>query len=656
MDFFEHQEVARSRTKWLTFFFFLAVTIIIAAVYLVVQAAFFFNAGNLENGFRWWDPEQFLWVVVCTLVVVGLGSFFKLVQLRQGGKIIATGLGGHKIDPSTSDPDERKLLNVVEEMSIASGVPVPDVFLLKNEKGINAFAAGNSTSDAVIGVTRGCMELLNRDELQGVIAHEFSHILNGDMRLNLRLMGILHGILCIALIGRVLLYMSVGHSHRTLGARDRRGANPLPLLGLLLIIIGSIGVFFGKLIKSAISRQREFLADASAVQFTRNGLGLSGALKKIGGLTHGSRLKSPMAEEASHLFFGNGLRSNWFSLMSTHPSLVTRIRKLDPMFNGEFPRVSFPEKKPIFDKERGGRAARSRTFERIPIIGAMNFPDAVTDVKADRITNLVGGPGIDQLAFAAALTASLPEKVEVSTREAFGACALVYTILISNDEKTRDRQMRMLAETIEPPMLKEVERLQKEISGFDAKYRLPVIELCIPALRQMSPEQYKNFSGVTRAIIESDRQIDVFEYALQRLLTRHLDSHFIKSRRPVIQYYSIKAVMDECRILLSGLAWVGNNDDAKAEQAYNIGFSRLGEKPGLHGLLEHEACNLPQIDRALEKISHLSPPLRKKVLDACAYTVAADEKIKQLESEMLRAIADSLDCPIPPLLHSEVPE
>ena len=256
-----------------------------------------------------------------------MGSGFKTLELAQGGSAVATALGGRPVSPTTADPNERKLLNVVEEMAIAAGVPVPQVYLLPEERGINAFAAGHSTSDAAVTVTGGAIKLLTRDELQGVIGHEFSHILNADMRLNLRLIGIIFGIICLTVIGRILL--------RTRGRR-----NPLPLLGLALLLIGWIGVLFGRLIQAAVNRQREFLADASSVQFTRNPAGLAGALRKIGGLSYGSKLAAAHAEEASHMFFSNGMGESFFHLMDTHPPLAARIRAIDPSFDGTFPPVA----------------------------------------------------------------------------------------------------------------------------------------------------------------------------------------------------------------------------------------------------------------------------------------------------------------------------
>jgi Zn-dependent protease with chaperone function len=297
VDFFARQDKARRNTKLLVFYFSLAVIFLILAVY--AAASLIFSGIELKNSldeasFTWSQLELLLWTAIGTLAVILIGSVFKTLQLARGGSAVAELLDGRLVNSNARDADERKLLNVVEEMAIASGVPVPQVYVMDGEASINAFAAGHSASDAAISVTRGCMTMLSRDELQGVIAHEFSHILNGDMRLNLRLIGLIFGILCLTVIGRVLV-------------RSRGRKNPLPLLGIALIIIGWAGVFFGRLIQAAVSRQREVLADASAVQFTRNPAGLAGALKKIGGLAYGSRLQSPHAEEASHLFFANGL-------------------------------------------------------------------------------------------------------------------------------------------------------------------------------------------------------------------------------------------------------------------------------------------------------------------------------------------------------------
>jgi Zn-dependent protease with chaperone function len=316
MDFFQRQDMARRKTKWLVVYFILAVLGILLAVNMAVGLIFSGTQHHTRQRYgssyrtESYDPRVFGFATLGTLFVIFCGSTYKILQLASGGKVVAEMMGGRPVDSHTSDPDERKLLNVVEEMSIASGTPMPQVYVMDNEPGINAFAAGHSTKDMVVCTTRGCLRLLTRDELQGVIGHEFSHILNGDMQLNLRLMGLVFGILCIAMFGRILMDTRPRYVNRD---RDR-DRNNLFFLGIALFIIGWIGVIFGKLIKSAVSRQREFLADAAAVQFTRNPMGLANALKKVGG--YGSRIEDPNAEEASHLFFANGLEESFSELFS----------------------------------------------------------------------------------------------------------------------------------------------------------------------------------------------------------------------------------------------------------------------------------------------------------------------------------------------------
>jgi len=322
--------------------YFALAIVFTAAMFYVISLAPYFNAHPEKEGL-FWHPELFMQVAGVTVVIIAIGSLCKLAKLRKGGKAIAIALGGRALTNPSSDADERELQNIVEEMSIASGLNAPAIYVLDNEPGINAFAAGFTTEDAVIGVTKGAMRLLTRDELQGMIAHEFSHILNGDMRLNLRLVSWIHGIMWIALVGQAVLRAARACVMWNSESDLKKAGLGLfffgSIVGAVVYGLGSMGALFGRLIKSAVSRQREFLADAAAVQFTRNPLGLANALKKIGGLADGSRLRSPLAPEASHMFFGNGLRGSWFGFFSTHPSLKKRIKLLDPSFDGRFPQV-----------------------------------------------------------------------------------------------------------------------------------------------------------------------------------------------------------------------------------------------------------------------------------------------------------------------------
>src|SRR6516162_9099274 len=428
MDFFEQQAQAHRKTKWLIVYFAMAVVAMIIAIYvaaLLIFSGIKIHESRSEYGqeqppFSVWDPQIFGTVSLVTLTIIGVGSLYRISALSAGGRAVSEMMGARAVNPTTTDPDERKLLNVVEEMAIASGVPVPQVYVMDEEDGINAFAAGHQPGDATVTVTRGCMKLLTRDELQGVIGHEFSHILNGDMRLNLRLMGIIFGILCLAIIGRVLLQT----------ARGSRGQNPLPLLGLVLLLIGWIGVFFGRLIQAAVSRQREFLADASSVQFTRNPGGITGALKKIGGLGEtGSRISHAHAEELSHMFFGNGMSEPFIGLLETHPPLAQRIRVFEPTFDGQFPYVRYdgrdqpPEeistsKRPSapnrFGTVLGGAILASGGAEKPPVI------------RSHSVLPNFGNPTPLQLKYAEQLRDSLPDNVKAAAHEPLDAVALIY--------------------------------------------------------------------------------------------------------------------------------------------------------------------------------------------------------------------------------------
>ncbi len=502
MDFFEHQERARRKTGLLVAYFVIAVALIILSVYLAVAGILFYGRGGEDyGGDSLWFPDVFTAVSLGTLAIITTGSLVKIAELAGGGEVVARSLGGRPVLSATTDLRERVLMNVVEEMAIASGMPVPPVFLLEGEAGINAFAAGTTPQNAVIAVTRGSIEMLDRDQLQGVIAHEFSHIQNGDMRLNLRLIGILNGILIIAMIGYFLMRSGYYSTRSSDSSEDRKGGNPLPLLGLCLYLIGYIGIFFGHLIKSAVSRQREFLADASAVQFTRLPDGIAGALKKIGGLATGSRLATPRAEEASHMFFGNGLSTPFFALLATHPPLAERIRRIEPAFDGRFPPAQPSEFSPQDVVDPRSLAAR-----RAAITGATGAAVAAT-LAADSAARAaigaqtipfepaaavaqVGAPNSQHLEYASALLARLPAEFSTAARDPLGAVATIYALLLDPAEETvRRTQLEYLAARANPHANAATLQLAAPARGLAPEARLPLVSLVLPALEGLSPPQ-----------------------------------------------------------------------------------------------------------------------------------------------------------------------
>jgi Zn-dependent protease with chaperone function len=643
MDFFRDQDVARRRTGLLIAYFLLAVVAIIASLYLSIAAAL--RLSGAEEGPRTaaglsglWDPGLFAMVALGASALIGGGSLYRIASLSGGGHTVAELLGGRLVHPGTSDPDERRVLNVVEEMAIASGVPVPPVYLLEDEPGINAFAAGHAPGDAVVAVTSGCMRRLTRDELQGVVAHEFSHILNGDMRLNVRLMGVLFGILLIGLTGW-LIFRSSGNGSVRLGGRDddnRRGTNVLPLIGLALYVIGYAGVFFGNLIKAAVSRQREYLADASAVQFTRNPDGLAGALKKIGALSEGSQIRDPHAEEASHLFFGEAVGGigELFGLLATHPPLVERIRRLDPSFDGDFSRVRL-------DPPRG-EAPRGEAPPRPARPSPMRFDPVRTVAR-------VGTVAPEHLAYAADLLGSMPDPLTTIVRDPLGAQAAVYALLLDPDEAVRRAQLSWLETHGLPALARETRTILPEARRLAPESRLPLVELAVPALRQMSPAQAHDFFRGVDVLVQADRKTTLFEYALQRLLMRHVVAHFVRVRPPTVKYATVPPLIGPTALVLSALARYGSTTPPEADRAFAEGVKALGW-PDVRPEMAAEDVGIEAIDAALKQLAEAAPSLKKQVLEACATCVGVDGRVTVEEGELLRAVSDSLGCPMPPIL------
>lgn len=686
-DFFERQSRARANTTRLIVLFVIAVVAIVTAATGVTVAALLWSGdyqlGGTASG--WGDDsiagssEPFPWEIplgvgVLTLAVIIGGSFFKIVMLRHGGGgSVAEGLGGNRLYPNATDPDHRRLLNVVEEMAIASGTPVPPVFLLDGEEGINAFAAGYSPGDAVVGVTRGCVQSLTRDQLQGVVAHEFSHILNGDMRLSIRLIGVLHGILLLGMLGQILFRMvaySGGGSHRRSSSDKKGGSGALALLlvAVVLIVLGSIGVFFGSLIRAAVSRQREFLADASAVQFTRNPGGLSGALKKIGGLAQGSILQAPRAPEASHLFFAQGITEGYSQLMATHPPLNARIKAIDPAWDGVFPSVEPVSKRrqtaPVASSLAGSASLAGAPSAASTEVG--HAPPTNRDLPADavfsaevvrRSTMHIGSPAEAHRRYAAELLTRIPESLRLALHEPYEAHAVVFALLLDRDPAIRQQQIETLQQTgLQPPglqkkdgadMVLRTERWFEAIAQLETQIRLPLIDLSLPALRSMSDSQFRAFDRTVIALIAADDRMNLFEWTLSQVLMRHLRSQFEAVPQSRTHYYGIGRLGEPCSVLLSTLAHAGHSE-ADSKLAFAVGARLI---PEAHPeWLPKSECTLTRLDAAVRKLTTVATRHRERIVDACSVCVCADGKVTATEAEMLRGIADLLECPMPPYL------
>jgi Zn-dependent protease with chaperone function len=583
-------------------------------------------------GFNWWNPGLFVGIAIPTVLIVILGSWFRTQTLKQGGSVIAQELGGRLLLAEIADPAEQQLLNVVEEMAIASGVSVPYVYLLDHEAGINAFAAGFSPNNAVIGVTRGCLDQLSRDQLQGVIGHEFSHILNGDMRLNLHLVGMLHGILMIYIAGR--LFLSVR-------SRDSKGMIAIWVFGLSLVIIGSIGLLCGRLIKSAVSRQREFLADASAVQFTRNPAGLAEALDKISHHCYQSRIYSPRAEAHSHLFFGSALRFNpfgeWFE---THPPLDQRIRRL---------------------KAQAGRYAAAKTvlsnssseLDQSLIAGLTGGRTSRSmQIDPAEVVNQVGTVSPEHFAYAHALIAQLPEPLQLAIREQQGAIAIVYALLLeAPDSDLWQQQIDWLQQNETKEIVEQVIQLHALIHSLHGQVRLPLLDLTIPALRQLSAAQCQHLFKCLKGLIMMDGKWSLSEFIVQAILWHRLQSQFQPSTHTV-QHKTLDTIWSDCLILLSAVAEIGQSNPEMVAYAFRSGLFRLpgaGQQDLPDAPLKY---NLRSLKQSLDRLGSAVPKLKQAIVDACAHTVLLDNTVTAQEADLLRAIAILLDCPLPPFLNS----
>ena len=642
-DFFQRQASARRSTAWLIGMFLIAVIGIVGATFIVALMAVEAQRSTSDSlqaagPFPWQVP---IGAGAASLGLIGLGTLYKVAALRAGGGTgVAESLGGKRLYPGAVNPDERKLLNVVEEMAIASGVPVPPVFLME-EEGINAFAAGYSPSDAVIGVTRGCVNQLSRDELQGVIAHEFSHILNGDMRMSIRLIGILHGILLLGLIGQILfrlVFYSGAHvdSRRNDSDSGKGGAIILVVLAVAvaLIIIGSIGSLIGGLIKAAVSRQREYLADASAVQFTRNPEGISGALKRIAATLASSRLRHPRAAEMSHMYFAQGVWEGFTSLMATHPPLNKRILAIEPNWDGTLPEPLAVDT--VLARSSSGRAAAFAGAD----VGDMAVPLEVVANAVDQ----VGEPEEQHRKYARKLLQSLPEELVQAARDPYGSRALLYGMLLDKDCTVRQKQFDELREIADPGAVKLMLKLLPMIDQLESEHRLPLVDMTLPALGALSSPQYQRFARSFRELVLADDHLSLFEWVLSQVLMRHLRPKFEQVRSPRIEYYALGQLGPECSVVLSALAHSG----ADAEQAFQAAARELPELE--LNMLSKSDCNLKRLREALATLTTVTAKHRGSVIEAASAAICADGKVDPEEVELLRGISDLLDCPMPPLL------
>jgi Zn-dependent protease with chaperone function len=636
MNFFQHQDAARRASRQLVFLFALAVVCVVAAVDFAVSFSLWkFGAPDAEYfTLRQWMSAHSGTVLTTTVVVVGiigLSSLYKTSVISAGGGAVARSLGGVRISSDTSDPLQRRLLNVVEEIAIASGVSMPEVYLLEQESGINAFAAGMSPANAAIAVTRGALVTLNRAELQGVIGHEFSHVLNGDMRLNTRLIGLLFGLLVVAILARTVL------RYGPRGGRGKRdgGAGAIMLAALAVFVIGYVGLFFGKLIQAAVARRRESLADASAVQFTRDPTGLRNALVKIGALSAGSTLSTPHAEDVAHMLFAPGMTQ----LFATHPPLLQRIRAIDPQFD---PRE--------FEEARRRLASPNVVQDDpTPSAAAADLSDliAIPPLQASTVASLVGNPATAHIQAAQTLRDSLPDAVVGAARQPASARALLLGLALDRDVQSRSRQKLFIGQQLGTDVVAQIAALEPVIADLQPQQRIPAQMQAFAALRQLTTDERLQLMSCLNGMLQREGKLSLTSYVLRKLTQVQLADDLQPSRRA--RTLPLAMLATEAGVVLSVLAQRGHSEVEKARRAYEAGMYSLfpRQRPPYSPIDEWAV-----LDRALSRLDQLMPLAKEQFVEALVRTVTHDQQLTISEAELLRAVCASIHCPLPPLLNT----
>lgn len=645
MNFFAAQDRARQTSRRLVAAYIVATILIVAGVTAVVSFALY---SFTRAGYGTYTAADFFtqnWAIpagvalLTTAFILG-ASMFKSAVLSSGGGQVARQVGGTLVPANVQDPLRRRLRNVVEEMAIASGVPVPEIYVLEEEGGINAFAAGFTPSDAAIAVTRGTLDLLERDELQGVIAHEFSHILNGDMRLNIRLMGVLFGIMVLGLIGRLIV--RGGYHTSIITSRRDRGAPVVVLIGLGLAILGGIGMFFARIIKAGVSRQREYLADASAVQFTRQSDGIANALKKIGGFSQGSLIKEADPEEVSHMLFGAG--SKLFGMFATHPPLVDRIQALDPSFKES----DFPNVKLRHDQQRASAASETTAGFAGDVTTA--FATGGQRVLVDSIAESVGQPENEHVEYARQLRQTIPQVLYDAAHSPEFAYLLTIALVLDRSGRVVVRQLNLARDQLGADRATLVRRYYDELAATGAEFRLPLLEIAFPALKHRPTQELSYLVSLAARMIEVDGETDLYEYCFYRILMSNLG----KAIDPSGRRRAARARRAELRSSVVGLLRVladyGHEDEDEKLAAYDAGIGALGEWAKQFEYSSDRSYTVAVLDHSLDVLLGLNSKGKESLLRAISATAGHDGKLSVTEAELIRAVCATLDYPLPPIL------
>jgi len=610
MNFFRAQDEARGRTTKLVVLLVLAILMLTGSLYAIAVygKGVYLGRGRLD----WLQPKLFLATSGTALVVILGTSWWRISELAKGGAFVAQSLGARPVSPHTKDLAERRYLNIVEEMSLAAGLPMPACFVVDHDTTINAFAAGNNPQDAAVAVTRGSLTYLNRDELQGVIAHEFSHIGNGDMKLNLRIIGSIAGLTALSQLGYIMMRL-MQHADDKDSAKV---AIPVALAGLIVFLLGLGGVFFARIIQASVSRQREYLADASAVQFTRNPEGLAGALKKIAGLKGGQREASTSELETQHLFFSSTGGFMEF-IFSSHPPIGDRIRRLLPAFDGVIPDVELVGASDELVAGLSGRQASAV------------IPPPIRAVRAHRIpTNL-------EIQEAVGFQGTLPMELRASAADSIGAMAIVLGLILRQNPELRAQQLQTARGLAGGEVIAEALRLAPLLAALPAGSRLPLLDLSMPALRQLSKAQLALFRLAIQKV-GFDANDGLIVLLVQASMRRYLDDVGRSGPPPLVGLSASYA------LVLSAVVRTSRETAQAQQEAFALGVAELARPDLSTTILAESDVDLQKVDEALMVIAAQSVFERRRFVRACGVAMLHDDLAEAAEIEILRAVADTL--------------
>ena len=681
-QFFERQETQRKYTGWLVGAFVAAMLLVVLVINLVV----IFGLGASPAEVWRHEPSVVVWITVIALGTMLIASWHRSSQMREGGPAVARALGGVQVNANDGDLKRQRLVNIVEEMAIAARIRKPQVFVLPDEAGINAFAAGYSPDEAAVAVTQGALDAFDRDQLQAVIGHEFSHILNGDMKINMRLTAWIFGLCVIADVARRFMNKRGGG----------KSAARIKLIAFGVFLAGSAGAFAGRLLQAAVSRRREHLADASAVQFTRNPQALQSAFIVMAASASGTRLEHEHAIGVSHMFFAGSspawitkFNASWFA---THPPLEERVRAIDARVTPlKFRSLVSEERRKIVARTAAATAAApaaeptaegdvasesSKALQFSPV-AAMAAPLPATASRARAPAGAAAAPatssadgdmhltlekpilaetlptGVRMVAGRALPPDVLRNRLSQDQQAAIGnfvarvessgiavQATFVATMLASEPAKWRT-QLTRLAPLLGIELFKETQAQVARVGELAPSSRLPLLVDLFSLLDNMQPADRKRLRAIARAFAPTVATGDMLRFSLTRMIEKRLAK--AKDEAAPVPLHEQAPMVCE---LYAALAQCRFGAGKQGQNAYRAGL--MGMLPPTKWAPYSEQPITPvALDAALAAVAQIHPTGRRSLSEGMARVIAVGGRLTVPQVDLLRGICMVVDCPVP---------